>query len=241
MLGGAEQANELHAQLVEARGIAEEARRQMRLDGLVIGIKQAKEAAVALASLHRSAQMLVAEIPADPDGDILKQRLVAAASLGNSLELHAVIEQTEKDFSALKATRAAAHRRQVILAGLAELGYEVHEELSTATPSNGSIVMRNPVDADYGVELVSTPGMERIQVRTVAFESDRNTAGDIPAEQRWGTDFSRLQATMKASGTELLIEKAFGVGAVPLRVLNSTFSEESRSRTTTPKVRASKS
>ena len=148
----------MHAQLVEARDIAEEARRQMRLDTLVIGIKQAKEAAVALASLHRSAQMLGDGIPADADGDILRQRLVAAALLGNSLELQAVIAQTEKDFSALKTTRAAAHRRQVILAGLAELGYEVHEELSTATPSNGRIVMRNSADADYGVEMASTPG-----------------------------------------------------------------------------------
>lgn len=241
LLGGAEQAKELHAQLVEARGISEEARRQMRLDTLVIGIKQAREAAVALTSLHRSAQMLGAEITADADGDILKQRLVAAASLGNSLELRAVIEQTEKDFSALKATRAAAHRRQLILAGLAELGYEVHEELSTATPSNGRIVMRNSADADYGVELASTPGMERIQVRTVAFESDRNTSGDIPAEQRWCTDFSRLQASMKASGTDLVIEKALGVGAVPIKVLSSTVSEETRRHTTTPKERANKS
>jgi hypothetical protein len=240
LLGGAEQAKALNAQLVEARDIAEEARRQMRLDTLVVGIKQAKEAAVALASLLRSAQMLGAEIPADADGDILRQRLVAAASLGNSLELQSVIAQTEKDFSALKATRAAAHRRQVILAGLADLGYEVHEELSTATPSNGRIVMRNSADADYGVELASTPGMERIQVRTVAFESDRNTTGDIPAEQRWCTDFGRLQATMRAAGTDLVIEKSLGVGAVPLKVLHSTLSEERRRQASTQKGRVRK-
>jgi hypothetical protein len=241
LLGGAEQAKALNAQLIEARDIAEEARRQMRLDTLVIDIRKAKEAAVALASLHRSAQILGAEIPADADGDILRQRLVAAAKRGNSLELQSVVELTEKDFSALKTTRAAAHRRQVILAGLAELGYEVHEELSTATTKNGRIVMRDSANTDYGVELASTPGMERIQVRTVAFESGRNTAGDIPAEQRWCTDFSRLQATMKASGTDLVIEKALGVGAVPLKVLHLTFSEERSRQSSTQKGRVSKS
>lgn len=241
LLGGAEQAKVLNAQLVEARDIAEEARRQMRLDTLVIGIKQAKEAAVVLSSLHRSAQMLGAEIPADADGDILRQRLVGAASLGNSLELQAVIAQTEKDFLDLKTNRAAAQRRQVILAGLAELGYEVHEELSTATTNNGRIVMRDSANADYGVELAPTPGMERIQVRTVAFQSDRNTAGDIPAEQRWCTDFGRLQATMKAAGTDLIIEKALGVGAVPLKVLNLTLSDERRRQASTQIGRVRKS
>jgi hypothetical protein len=240
-LGGAEQAKELNEQLLQARDIAEESRRHMRLDTLVIGIRKAKEAAVALASLHRSAQILVAEIPADADGDILRQRLVAAASRGNLLELQSVIEQTENDFSDLKTTRAVAQRRQVILAGLVELGYEVHEELSTATTNNGRIVMRDSANADYGVELASTPGMERIQVRTVAFESDRNTAGDIPAEQRWCTDFGRLQATMKAAGTDLIIEKALGVGAVPLKVLNLTLSEERRHKSSTQIGRVRKS
>lgn len=241
LLGGAEQAKELNEQLLQARDIAEESRRQMRLDTLVIGIRKAKESAVALASLHRSVQILGAEIPADADGDILRQRLVAAASRGNLLELQSVIEQTEKDFSDLKTTRAVAQRRQVILAGLAELGYEVHEELSTATTNNGRIVMRDSANADYGVELASTPGMERIQVRTVAFESDRNTAGDIPAEQRWCTDFGKLQATMKAAGTDLIIEKALGVGAVPLKVLNLTLSEERRHKASTQIGRVRKS
>ena len=241
LLGGAEQAKALNAQLVEARDITDEARRQMRLDTLVIGIKQAKEAAVAIASLHRSAQMLSAEIPEDSDGVILRQRLAAASSIRNSIELKAVIDQTEKDFSALKSARSVAQRRQLILAGLAELGYEVHEELSTATSSGGRIVMRNSADVGYGVELASTIGMERIQVRTVAFESDRNTAGDIPAEQRWCTDFGRLQVLMKTSGTDLVIEKALGVGAVPLKVLTSTSSEESRGRKITLNGRANKS
>lgn len=240
LLGGTEQAKALNAQLVEARDIAEESRRQMRLDTLVIGIKQAKEAAVALSSLQRSAQMLGAEIPEDSDGVILRQRLAAATSIRNSIELKAVIDQTEKDFSALKSARSAALRRQLILDGLAELGYEVHEELSTATSSGGRIVMHNSADAGYGVELVSTIGMERIQVRTVAFESDRNTAGDIPAEQRWCTDFSRLQVSMKTSGADLVIEKALGVGVVPLKVLTSNSSEENRSRKTTLKGRANK-
>lgn len=240
LLGGTEQAKALNAQLVEARDIAEESRRQMRLDTLVIGIKQAKEAAVALSSLQRSAQMLGAEIPEDSDGVILRQRLAAATSIRNSIELKAVIDQTEKDFSALKSARLAALRRQLILDGLAELGYEVHEELSTATSSGGRIVMHNSADAGYGVELVSTIGMERIQVRTVAFESDRNTAGDIPAEQRWCTDFSRLQVSMKTSGADLVIEKALGVGVVPLKVLTSNSSEENRSRKTTLKGRANK-
>lgn len=239
LVGGAEQAKQLNAQLVQARGITEESQRQMMLDTLVIGIKQAKDAALNLAFLRRSAQLLSEEIPADVEGNIFRQRLSEAAVAGNSLELQKVIDQTEKDFSALKVARKTAQRRQVILSGLAELGYEVHEDLVTATPSNGRIVVRNTFDTDYGVELASTPGMDRIQVRTVAFESNRNTAGDIPAEQRWCTDFSRLQASMRASGTDLVIEKALGVGTMPIRVLHLTVPEEVRNHQSNPKGRMS--
>jgi len=90
------------------------------------------------------------------------------------------------------------------------------------------LVMRAPENAGYGVEISGAGSLDRLQVRTVAFDSARDASGDIPAEQRWCGDFGKLQAALNAQGSEIVIEKAMGVGAVPVKVLQSTIDDDDR-------------
>jgi hypothetical protein len=44
--------------------------------------------------------------------------------------------------------------------------------------------------------------------------------GDIDAEQLWCSDFAHLGQQLAAAGTELILEKAMPVGAVPLKTVS---------------------
>lgn len=80
------------------------------------------------------------------------------------------------------------------------------------------MVVHNPTTAGYGVEIAAGASMDRLQVRTVAFDTNRDAAGDIPAEQRWCDDFGALSGVLKTMGSNLIVEKALGVGAVPIKL-----------------------
>lgn len=53
-------------------------------------------------------------------------------------------------------------------------------------------------------------------------------SGDVPAEQRWCSNFRELQKRLKAEGTALVIEKVLGVGAVPVKVLADALDANQR-------------
>lgn len=65
---------------------------------------------------------------------------------------------------------AGASRREAILKGLSELGYEVRENMATAWAEDGRIVVRKPNEKGYGVELGAVGDAERMQVQLVSFE-----------------------------------------------------------------------
>ena len=56
-------------------------------------------------------------------------------------------------------------RRRAVLGGLAKLGYEVRESMSTAWAQEGRLVVRKPNTTDYGVELGGPSDVSRLQVR----------------------------------------------------------------------------
>lgn len=227
LLGDAAAAAAFHEQVLAARALSEEPVREMRLDSLLVALRNAKEDAVALGRLRQRASMLSAELAKIAGTEEAVQALRAAAT-GSGLEIEAVLETSEKRLRELQAAQAADARRRAVLDGLQKLGYQVHEELSTATTSGGRLVMRSPSSARYGVEVVAGAAMERLQVRTVALDSGRDTSGDIPAEQRWCEDFSAFSDELKKQGCDVVVEKALGVGAVPIKLL--TASEEGEVR-----------
>lgn len=239
LLGQAGRASELQQEVLAADAIPEDAVREMRFDSLVISLKRAKEDAIALEKLRRKAAFLGTELAYDREGTEVQQTLQAAAHGGIS-DLQAAVTAGEQRLAELQATQVADARRRAVLDGLQQLGYQVHEELSTATSAGGRLVVRNPATAGYGVEIAAGAEMERLQVRAVAFDTNRDASGDIPAEQRWCDDFGALKGALKAQGSEVIVERAMGVGTVPLKLLSTSTLDEARRASSAPRQAAKK-
>ena len=130
-------------------------------------------------------------------------------------------------------------RRDALLKGLAELGYEVRENMATAWAEDGRIVVRKSNEKEYGVELGAAEDAERVQMQLVSFEQSSdaiNGSRDLDRETIWCSEFSRLRSLLEKSGTDLHIEKALPVGSKPLKKVqeSSTFlSRERKSRGST--------
>lgn len=122
--------------------------------------------------------------------------------------------------------RFAESRRKAILNGLAQLGYEVHEGMETAWANDGQIVAKKPSLPGYGVEIGGQARNGRIQVRAVAVTADRDTRRDKDIETLWCGEFSRLQELLAEQGDNLFIERAMGVGTVPLKLSLDTRATE---------------
>lgn len=118
--------------------------------------------------------------------------------------------------------RFAEARRKAILQGLAQLGYEVHDGMATAWAKDGKVVAKRASLPGYGVEIGGQAHTGRLQIRTVAFAAERNTSRDQDVETIWCGEFSRLQALLAEHGDKLLVERALGVGVVPLKVVLDT-------------------
>lgn len=232
LLGQARRAAEFHQEMLAVVVIPEEAVREMRIDSLVISLKRAKEDAVGLARLRRKAEILGAELVRYREG-VEANEVLQAAAHGTASELQAAVSAGEERLTELQTVQAAEARRRAVLDGLEQLGYLVHEELSTATSVGGRLVVRSPASNGYGVEIATGAGMERFQVRAVAFDTNRDSSGDIPAEQRWCDDFGILNGALKAQGADLIVEKAMGVGTVPLKLLSTSKKDEERRASST--------
>lgn len=239
LLGERGRAGELHKAVMAAAAIEEDGVRGMRMDSLVVGVKKAKDDAVAREKLRGQAVLIAAELERFTEAEDVIRALRAAAEV-SSPELQKALEAAEKRRDELQEAQVAAARRKAVLDGLQQLGYQVHEELSTVTSTGGRLVVRNPAAGGYGVEIAAGTGMERLQVRAVAFDANRDAARDIPAEQRWCDDFGELKGMLQRQGAEVLVEKALAVGEVPLRLLAATSGEEERRATATPRQLARK-
>ena len=138
---------------------------------------------------------------------------------------------------------AGSARREAILKGLAELGYEVRENMTTAWAENGRIVVRKPNEKEYGVELGGVGDAQRVQVQLVSFEQSSDAlkaSRDVDRETIWCSEFSRLQTLLGKSGTALHIEKALPVGAKPLKQVQDSstlLGHERRSKESSSKTK----
>lgn len=225
LLGAREKAAQLQQEVLTACALEDEGVRGMRLDTLQVKLKRAKDDALVLARLRRQARLLSAEAAQMPEGADIVKSLAAAAQAAPD-ELLAAINSGQARLEEVRAASAAESRRRAVLTGLRELGYQVQDHLSTATTAGGRLVVRAATESNYGVEITAGVGMERMQVRTVALSADRDTSGDLPAEQRWCGDFGELQKRLKSQGTEVVVEKALGVGAVPVKMLADVHLEQ---------------
>jgi hypothetical protein len=128
--------------------------------------------------------------------------------------------QTVVDNEMAKLTAAA--RRRAVLGGLAKLGYEVRETMSTAWAHDGRLVIRKPNATDYGIELGASPDVSRLQVRLVGSERPsalRDSRRDRDMETIWCSEFTRLRQLLAEAGSEMVIERAVEAGVQPVKTV----------------------
>ncbi|WP_395450043.1 hypothetical protein ACHMW7_09685 [Aminobacter sp. UC22_36] len=195
---------------------ADEARRNLMLDALEVETARALMEHRRRRALVLDVRIQIAELSAtDKDGKPAQSDL---DELGVEA-LEALLSQTQVALTARREAAAAEARRTAVLEGLAKLGYQVTEGMTLASPQDGRLILRSTTRPDYGVE-VSSAGLERMQMRAVAFTTDGGTADrarDRDAESIWCGEVSELRRDLSIVGTDLAIERSSPVGATPLK------------------------
>lgn len=217
--------NPLSGRLAQLQRAEHGPQRDLLLDSLYIDLQAVVKQRRMLQELRHQARALQAELArCCPQTSLQLQEAISLHLKSESVDaLRKALGAGHDLLNQAQAQHAAATRRQAILQGLARLGYEVREDMATAWAKQGRLVIGRPDRPDYGVEVMATPNSDRMQVRAVAFaaaaEEARIPQQDIHAETAWCSEFGRLQEGLQQSGDKIIVEKAIGVGQVPLRVV----------------------
>lgn len=202
---------------------AQQARRELLLDSLVLDLATASalhkdlgERSLALRSLASE----LAAMPGQANSPLLAQIADCLAQQAPDVQqIIALSSQCSEAIAHEMTKQTAGARRRAMLEGLASLGYEVREGMETAWADAGSVVLRKAATPGYGVELGGRSENGRLQVRAVSLSSTNDPSRDRDIETIWCGEFSRLRALLAEQGSELTIEKALGVGAAPLKLV----------------------
>jgi hypothetical protein len=206
------------ARLQTAAAEGEPARRGLLIDSLDVELGRALTALRALAKGQEEARLLLAELECSGISDAM----LSANAITEASDLAAVevlIAKGRKLLEAKRASAAGTARRAAVLKGLAALGYEVTEGMSTAWVEEGRVVLRKAAQPEYGVELGNAE-TDRLQMRAVAFTQagvGPDPWGDIDVETTWCGDVASLTASLSETGGKLLVERARAVGVTPLK------------------------
>jgi len=199
-------------------------RMSMKLDSLLVELTGAIREAKRLEDLVDEATTVLAQLSTLDDEQAIEaqSQLQTAVAERSHSPIQEAMEACRAVIAAVEKAAAARSRRAAVLQGLAKLGYAVHEGMETAWVESGRVVIQKPGLDGYGVELLGGSDAERLQVRTVALEQDRDTSRDTDAEHLWCGDFTRLKADLALAGSSVFVDKALGVGTVPLKVAQVT-------------------
>lgn len=190
------------------------------LDSLILDLAAALEAArkhqVAMSELLAlAADLRAGDLPAVK----LLERINNCSSSTALSVMTGLIDECKAFITQSQQSREAELRRDAILQGLAKLGYEVNEGMKTAWAKDGQVIAKKPSLPGYGVEIGGQAQSGRLQVRSVALTNNRDTSRDKDVETIWCGEFTKLQELLAEHGDNLLIERALGVGVVPLKVV----------------------
>lgn len=215
------------APFLQRAGVAakerEPGRRALLTDSLIIDLAAHRSAArqrEALLEKLRSARAALAALGDSPQAlpvlSMIDERCRARDAKDAPEVLLAAQAVVEKETKA----RAAASRRRAVLAGLASLGYTVHDSMATALARDGKVIVRQPAESDYGVEIAVPTVGSSVQLRIVGSarpQRPRDAARDKAAETEWCKDFERMKAEIAGQGSEILIERALKPGDQALK------------------------
>lgn len=228
LLQGAPAATPFLQRLARAEAQEQVQQRNLLLDSLVIELAEATRDFQQRRELLGQVQDLASELHphAAADHATLLRQVAECHEHSDLALLQTLKSECETALTAVLQAQAALARRQAMLEGLARLGYEVREGMATAWAESGKVVLRKSATPGYGVEVGGKADNGRLQVRAVALDPQRDKGRDRDIETIWCNEFQRLQALLKDSGGELLIERALGVGEVPLK--EATVMDEER-------------
>jgi hypothetical protein len=236
LLASDQAASEWRLRLAEAAE-APTSRRNLLLDGLEVetgrALRKARKQSVILSDLS----LLWAEMAA---AGLSPERVDQATSAATLSELQDRLSVDRETLEEHRARKAVAARRAAVLQGLAGLGYEVTEGMSTSFATEGRAMLRSASRPDYGVEVSAAAGGGRVQMRPVAFQAgarEPDPARDKDAETIWCGDVSALQDSLSALGGELIIERSTPIGATPLKRVNVDERSASATEISRPKER----
>lgn len=205
----------LRARLEEAR-VAQPSRRSLILDGLEVEtgrvLTDALKTAELLSALHlRVAELKEATLPHDA---------YAATAATSIPSLERMLEAADVALGEHSAKAAAAFRRAAVMKGLAGLGYEVREGMTTTFAQSGKLVVADSARPGYGVEVTGSVDGRQIQMRPVALETSAQASDpsrDRDAETIWCGHVSQLAQALSNAGGGLEILKSLPIGATPLK------------------------
>lgn len=208
-------------QLEKAEAEQHPQQRNLLLDSLVLDLAQATLHYHQQRERFNQLQHLASEVTAlnDASQKILLEQIAACASNQEAQQINSLIEQCHAVIAAHLQAYAAQARRQAVLEGLASLGYEVREGMTTAWAETGRVVLRKNSTPGFGVEVGGKAENGRLQVRAVALGNHHEKQRDRDIETIWCGEFQRLQQLLKNQGSAMTIEKAYGIGEVALKVV----------------------
>lgn len=229
-LHGADDAAPFLRRLAAVEAAADDGRRGLLLDSLVLDIAAAAADLDARREKRAALRSLAAELEALPGAAVqaLAARVDACLAMAapDPQQLESLAGECRAAIAGEMERRAAAARRRAVLDGLASLGYEVREGMDTAWADAGRVVLRKPATPGYGVEVGGRAEAGRLQVRAVSLTDANDRARDRDIETIWCGEFSRLRALLGGQGSELVVERALGVGEVPLKVVEASRADD---------------
>ncbi|MDC9614282.1 hypothetical protein PSI19_10440 [Xenorhabdus khoisanae] len=201
--------------------LKDETQRQLKTDSLIFELAAQIRQEQHLQDLRTQLVVAIAELESleDEEAITIAREADSVAQQGSLSEITTRLELVNDAIIRIERRIIAAERRNVVLEGLRELGYQVNENAVNAWLADGQVVISHPSTPDYGLEL-GAGGEEstRFQVRTVAFSEERDTTRDRDIDAIWCHQHHHLQENLAKSDAELTIDRALPPGSGKMKV-----------------------
>lgn len=216
---------------------AEELATELRL-----GVQRYREEQAARKEENAEALALLEALPEESTPDFLRAALEAVAAGTERLDP----ETRQAAQTLLDAAQQARAREEqaaaavVLEQSLRDLGYEVEGVDSTLFVEGGVVHFQRPGWENYFVRMRLDAQEKTLNFNVVRPRGEEDNAQrqrlDFIAEDRWCSEFPRLQQTLAARGLNLDVTRQLGAGELPVQAVDpgtlpQARSEEERSRT----------
>jgi len=170
------------------------------------------------------------------DQEAWTARLVGAVEL-ESEAFRELGQEVEAEIEAETKREAARHAREVVLATLEGMGYEVRPGMETALVEEGRIVLRKPNEETYGVELSTLPSGDPSLIKTQVVRMRGQQAAtpdalqaDKEHEDEWCAETQSMNAALEEQGITATIKASRPAGEKPVAAVTEEEGSQDQSR-----------